>query len=467
MTQVDINTLRTFPALQDVPDYQLNWLLSTSTHYMIEEGSMLATPDNLFTGVHFILSGSCHVYTIQSGNQREIGIVDAKEITGYLPYSRGRYSSVYMSAVGNVQVMTLPYDSVRDMIKKHFELTQALVHVMCNRIKYVTALQLQNEKMMALGKLSAGMTHELNNPASANIRDSSYLIKALQDFPEKISNLLKIELNVDQRNSAFEFLKNALMGENGFTISLKQRSDLEGSLLTWLEERNIENADTLSETLVDFGIEIELLEKLSKEIPDTNFSELLNWMPGTLEMVRSAENIQESSRRISQLVNSVKTYTHMDRGADRQFIDIHLGIRNTVVMLGHKIKAGNILVNMNFDEELPKIKALVGELNQVWTNIIDNALDAMRENSSGILTINTQKEKEYLKISIIDDGPGIPENIIPFIFDPFFTTKAVGQGTGIGLDLVRGIINQHQGNIKVYSRPLWTEFVVCIPINLR
>jgi signal transduction histidine kinase len=177
------------------------------------------------------------------------------------------------------------------------------------------------------------------------------------------------------------------------------------------------------------------------------------------------QDIQESARRIADLVSSVKTFTHMDRGADKQYADIRIGIKNTLIMLLYKIKKGNITLVKQYDESLPPVKALIGELNQVWTNLIDNALDAMEANGKGTLTIKTEKDREFVQVSIIDDGPGIPEDIKTRIFDPFFTTKGMGKGTGMGLEVVQRIVKQHNGSIKVKSVPGRTEFIVCFPID--
>ncbi|MDB5153663.1 MAG: glnL, partial [Mucilaginibacter sp.] len=177
------------------------------------------------------------------------------------------------------------------------------------------------------------------------------------------------------------------------------------------------------------------------------------------------QDISESSKRIAALVTSVKTYTHMDQGQDKQYADIHIGIKNTLQMLIYKIKKGNITMVKDFDTTLPPVKAQIGELNQVWTNLIDNALDAMEINSKGTLTIKTEKDREFVQVSIIDDGPGIPEEIRSRIFDPFFTTKEMGKGTGMGLEVVNRIVLQHNGTIKVVSEPGHTAFVVCFPID--
>jgi signal transduction histidine kinase len=164
-------------------------------------------------------------------------------------------------------------------------------------------------------------------------------------------------------------------------------------------------------------------------------------------------------------VSSVKTFTHMDRGQDKQYADIHIGITNTLTMLGYKIRKGNITVVEDFDRTLPEVKALIGELNQVWTNLIDNALDAMEPAGKGTLTIKTRRDREFVEVFIIDDGLGIPEDIQGQVFDPFFTTKDMGKGTGMGLEVVQRIVKQHRGSIKVKSKPGYTEFSVCFLID--
>jgi len=192
---------------------------------------------------------------------------------------------------------------------------------------------------------------------------------------------------------------------------------------------------------------------------------VFNWMNTLLVTDRMVQDIGESARRIATLVNSVKTYTHMDQGQEKQYADIRIGIKNTFQMLIYKIKKGNITVVKEFDESLPPVKAQIGELNQVWTNLIDNALDAMEPNGKGILTIKTERDKEFVQVTIADNGPGIPEEIRSRIFDPFFTTKEMGKGTGMGLEVVQRIVQQHNGSIKVISEPGHTAFVVCFPID--
>ena len=402
---------------------------------------------------------------MQNGSRREITTFGKGEITGYLPYSRGKTSGVFMQASDEVQVLSFPTERIREMIKDHFELTQALVHVMSNRVRAFTALQQQNEKMMALGKLSAGLAHELNNPASAIVRDSLSLKEHLKLEPGNFKRVIAIKIDEAQVDAVNKELFDVLAIKDRPRLTLKERTLMEDEVGDWLIDKNVDNSYDLAENLVSFNFDVQKLEKLTSEIPATYLSPILNWINTVLVTEKMVEDIQESSTRIANLVASVKTFTHMDRGTDKQYADIHTGIGNTLTMLGYKLRHGNINLVEEFDDKLPPVKALIGELNQVWTNLIDNALDAMEANNKGTLTLKTEKDREFVKVTIMDDGPGIPGDELTKIFDPFFTTKEIGKGTGLGLEVVQRIVRQHNGSIKVTSKPGQTAFEVCFPID--
>jgi signal transduction histidine kinase len=248
-------------------------------------------------------------------------------------------------------------------------------------------------------------------------------------------------------------------------LPLMERTEREDRVRDWLEDQEVEEADEIAENLVDFGFTGKDLEDFKEHIPARFLSSIFGWINSNLVTKRMVTDIQESSQRISDLVRSVKNFTHMDQGKGKEATDIHSGIRNTLTMLHYRFKKGNVELIEEFDETLPKIPALVGELNQVWTNVIDNALDAMEPARNGQLTIRTERDHEFVKISIIDNGPGIPAEIQSRIFDPFYTTKEIGKGTGLGLDVVTRIVRQHSGSVKVQSVPGRTAFVLCFPIK--
>lgn len=465
MEQVTVSSLKAFEQLKNIPESELQWLIANSEAYELNDGDYLTEQGKPLAGPHFILSGKLELAFLQNGTRKEITVFKAGDITGYLPYSRGLIASASSRAIGPVQLMSYPTDRIMEMIKDHFELTQALVHVMSNRVREFTALQQQNEKMMALGKLSAGLAHELNNPASAIVRDSVSLLEHLKLEPKTFKSVIGIRMSDAEVDIVNDELFRVLSVKERPSLSLKEKMKLEDALAEWLDAQGIENADEMAENFVDFNFTLTNLEAIHKHIPDAYLSPVLNWIRNLMVTERMVEDIQESSRRIAELVNSVKTFTHMDRGSAKQYADIHIGIVNTLTMLGYKVKKGNITVIKDFDEQLPAVNALIGELNQVWTNLIDNALDAMEVNGTGTLTIKTAKDREFVNVSIIDDGPGIPADILTRIFDPFFTTKEMGKGTGMGLEVVQRIVHQHDGSIKVNSAPGHTEFMVCFPID--
>lgn len=465
MKSVSVDLLKNFDQLKNIPEQELQWLIDNSHIIELRDGDFLTIQGKPLEGPHFILDGKLYLFFDQNGLRREITTFKAGDISGYLPYSRGVIASANSQAVGPTTILSFPTHRVKELIKDHFEITQALVHVMSNRVREFTTLQQQNEKMMALGKLSAGLAHELNNPASAIVRDSVSLLEHLKLEPTAFKNVISIRMEPKEVDAVNDELFKVLAIKERPRLSLKERTKLEDEITDWLDDHKIENGYEMADNFVDFNFYLVNLESIAKQIPQAYLSPVLNWVNNLLITEKMVEDIQESSKRIADLVNSVKIFTHMDRGSDKQYADIHIGINNTLTMLAHKIKKGNITLVKAFDDTLPPVKALIGELNQVWTNLIDNAIDAMEANSKGILKIITERDREFVQVSIMDDGPGINEDIKSRIFDPFFTTKEIGKGTGLGLEVVQRIVKQHNGSIKVNSAPGNTAFVVCFPIN--
>jgi len=458
--------LKTFEALKDVPEDQLQWLIDNSDCREVPDGEKVFEPGMPIDFTNFIISGRIRMYFYLSGVKREIGDSEAGDITGYLPYSRGKIASGFGVAIGNLQLMTFPKSKMRQLIQSQFELTQALVHVMTDRVREFTSIQQQNEKMMALGKLSAGLAHELNNPASAIVRDSESLLKHLQMEPDTFKSVIAIRMDPEQVDAVTKEVFRIMSSYEEPQLSLRERTDREDDLTDLLDELGVDNSMDLAENFVEFGFTPEDVKAFQSHVPDEYLSPVLNWVNTALVTEKMVQDIREASKRIAELVVSVKTFTHMDRGQDKQYVDIHTGIKNTFAMLGYRVKKQGIKVVKELDLTLPPVKILIGELNQVWTNLIDNAIDALEGVPDATLTIKTQRDREFAKVSIIDNGPGIPEEIASRIFEPFFTTKEIGKGTGMGLEMVhRIVVDQHRGSVKVNSEPGRTEFVVCIPIN--
>lgn len=465
MKDITVNDLLAIEVFKDVPENQLQWMIDRSSHYELQEGDLMSRPGEPLSGTHVIFTGRVELYRVQNNTKHIIAELTPGTVTGILPFSRGKIGIAYGVCLANTQIMTFPKELLRDLVTAHYELTQALVIVMTSRVREFTELEQQNEKMMALGKLSAGLAHELNNPAAAIVRSSASLKEHLLMQPDAFKSLLSIHLSHEEIDLINEKMLRLLNNTNRPVLSMMKRSEKEDDILDWLDSNNIVGCDDIADNLVEFGVEQDDLEELKSKINHDDLSPVLTWINNSLTTERMVADIEEASKRIAQLVGSVKSFTHMDRGGEREFVDIHVGIRNTLIMLNYKLKKSNIKVSEDFDLSLPPVKAMVGELNQVWTNLIDNAIDALESTANPELTMITRRDKEFVKVSICDNGPGVPEDIRTKIFDPFFTTKSVGKGTGLGLDVVTRIVRQHHGTVTLQSEPGRTEFVVCFPFN--
>ncbi|HYF03026.1 MAG TPA: ATP-binding protein [Patescibacteria group bacterium] len=465
MENISAEWLQNIPALKDVPLEQLRWFAANSRHYVLEAGEHLFKTGEPIAGTHIIVSGRLRITMLQNNSLREVGVIEAREITGHLPFSRGKVAFGMGTAIEKTQVMTFPTERVHDLIVHNYELTEALVHVMSNRVRDTTALQQQNEKMMALGKLSAGLAHELNNPAAAIVRSSASLKKHLRHTPETFKTVMSIKISPEEVDAVNERMTAVLLKTDHPTLNLMERTDKEDEMYDCLDEMGVDNAQEIAENFVDFGFSCDDIEFFKTHIPQTHMSPVLNWINNNLVTEKMVNDIHDASERISTLVNSVKNFTHMDRAGDMQKTDIHSGIMNTLNMLNYKIKKGNIEVIEKFDRTLPEVNAMVGELNQVWTNLIDNAIDAMEPQGKGTLEIITQKDGDFVRVLIIDSGAGMTPEVMSRIFDPFYTTKEMGKGTGLGLDVVQRIVKQHNGAVRAKSQPGRTEFEVCFPID--
>jgi C4-dicarboxylate-specific signal transduction histidine kinase len=465
MKDISAKDLKSIEVFKDVPEDQLQWMVDQSEHYELAEGAFMTSPGEPLKGTHVIISGRIELYRIQNNTKLTISEMLPGTVTGILPFSRGKIGIAYGQCVEATQLMTFPKERLHELIVSHYELTQALVIVMTSRVREFTELEQQNEKMMALGKLSAGLAHELNNPAAAIVRGSDSLKKHLLLQPGAFKKLISIHLSPTEIDIINEKMMALQANINRPVLSMMKRSEKEDEILDWLDLNHVAECDDLAENLVEFGISESDLDDLKGKINKDDFSPILLWINNTLTTERMVADIQEASKRIADLVGSVKTFTHMDRGGEKEVIDIHTGIKNTLTMLNYKLKKGNIRVIEEFDLTLPHLKAMVGELNQVWTNLIDNAIDALENQPDPELKIITHRDKEFIKVSICDNGPGIPKEIRTKVFDPFFTTKSIGKGTGLGLDVVMRIVKQHHGSVTLHTESGRTEFLVCFPIN--
>lgn len=464
MDDITINELLVVPEFDTVPGEQLTWLLQKGTTIQLQKEEKLFEVGDPVDKLFILLEGSLRMCLPQNGKFREFGILQKGAVTGYLPFSRATNAFVLCEALTPSKVFVCAAADIKDGIKNNYELTAALVHKMTTRVRDGANFQQQNEKMLALGKLSAGLAHELNNPAAAITRAAALLQKQVDQLPDLFKNVSLLHIK-EEKLDKIQTLIRSKTDQPPAPLSMLQKADLEDEISDWLYDNNLKNIDTEGLTDLDFTTEnLETIKACSAGNKD-ELHVVLEWISNYLVTNKMAEDIRSSSERISQLVGAVKNFTYMDRAMDKQPTNIQSGIQNTLTMLKYKLQKANITVVENYDATMPDVKAMPGELNQVWVNIIDNAVDAMSVENKGTLSITTKHDGLFARTYIIDNGPGIPADIQQKIFDPFFTTKEIGKGTGLGLDVVNKIILQHHGSIKVKSQPGATEFEICLPIN--
>ena len=321
----------------------------------------------------------------------------------------------------------------------------------------------QSEKLATLGKLSAGMAHELNNPAAAAQRGAAQLKTAISHLQQTHLQLGSLDLTEGQLASLLALDERAQeRARQPVDIDSLARSDRESELETWLDEQGVEDAWDIAPALVNLGYQRKELTTLVADYTPSQFPAVVNWLNDTYTIYSLLEEVGQGTGRITELVRALKGYTYLDQ-APIQTVDIHEGLDSTLVILRSKLRSG-ISVHREYADDMPQIQAFGSELNQVWTNIIDNAIDAL--NGDGVITLRTRYDERWAIVEIEDNGPGIPESIQPTLFDPFSTTKPPGQGTGLGLNISHNIVvRKHQGRIDVSSQPGRTLFEVRIPID--
>lgn len=460
MKELTIEDLKIVKEFQQVPDEQLQWLISQGETIELEEGELLFNVGEPVNICYVILDGKMRICSVQSGNQKELRMLDPGQLSGYLPYSRATTTPAFCEAIKKSWVFKCSKEKLKEGLENHYELIEAMVHMMLSRVREFTSIQQQNEKMFALGKLSAGLAHELNNPAAAISRAAALLQTQVSRLPHLFRSIANLRIEPEKVEKISKLIVDKINTEPP-VLTMMQKANLEDEITDWLNANHLKDTDP--EGLVERGFTTGEMDVFKACSTTEHLPFLLEWISNYLVTNKMADDIRTSSDRISTLVGAVKNFTFMDKNTDRQLTDIHVGIRNTLTMLNYKLRKGNINVIENYDNSIPQIKIFPGEMNQVWTNIIDNAIDAMEVNGKGNLTITTIHDDRFLKVTIKDDGPGIPEDIKQNIFAPFFTTKEMGKGSGLGLDVVSRIMMQHNGEVKVKSAPGATEFEICLP----
>ena len=446
--------------LGGAPRAELEWLASHGSLRRLNSGEILSVKGAPVDALYIVLSGRLALFVDRGGGLNKMVEWRQGDVTGLLPYSRLMSPPGNSIALEPAEILSIPRAHIRAMTQECFEVTSILVHSMIDRARLFTSSELQNEKMISLGKLSAGLAHELNNPASAIERCAANLKHRIDDSEEAMRGLAAARLTDDQITAVEAVRASCIATQSQGVRSPLEQSDREEAIVEWLARHGLDtaNAGMLADTEVTF----ESLRLLVASVPRPVINAVLRWAAAGCAVRNLTSRIQDSATRISSLVKAVKGFTHMDQAHVAEPVDLRPSLGDTVSVLNSKAREKLVAVTLKVDAELPRVRGFAGELNQIWGNLIDNALDAVA--NGGQVNVFALRDDHKVVVSILDDGPGIPSEIRDRIFDPFFTTKPQGQGTGLGLDIVRRLVRHNDGTIEFDSRPGRTEFRVTLPI---
>jgi signal transduction histidine kinase len=442
------------------PRAELEWLIAHGTLRRLEEGEILSAKGVPVTGLFVVLTGHIAIFIDRGAGRNKVMEWRAGDVTGMLPYSRLVSPPGDSVAQERSEILDVPRENLPAMIRECHEITSVLIHLMLDRSRVFTSSGLHDEKMVSLGKLSAGLAHELNNPASAIARSAALLGERLATA-EEASRALGALRPTEPQLAAIDALRSSCLAtRRDGVLSPIQRTEREDTIADWLADHGVDAEIAVS--LADTPITLDALDRVAAAVDAPTLNEVLRWAAAGCSVRELASEIRDAANRISGLVAAIKGFTHMDQAPAAEAVDLRVGLNNTVAVLKSKARAKSVAVTVNVDSGVPRVRGFVGELNQIFANLLDNALDAVPE--SGRVDVTVRAEAQRVVLRIIDNGPGIPAAIRDRVFEPFFTTKPVGQGTGLGLDIVRRLVVHNDGEIDLDTVPGRTEFRVTLPI---
>jgi signal transduction histidine kinase len=453
-----VERLAAHRTLSAVPRSQLEWLAATGHEHTLEPGDILTPSTGPVKGLYVVLEGHFSIRVDRGAGPRIVMEWRGGDVTGMLPYSRIKAPPGDVVAEERTQVLMVDAADVGRLPRECPELTAVLVHVMVDRARVFKSSELLDEKMISLGRLAAGLAHELNNPASAVARSAKTLGAELHALDEATRRFATLNLS-DAHIHAIESLRQE-RSSAAIRLAPLELADRQDEIDGWLAGHSARGVEV--EPLAASGFRSGDLDRLRSLVGPDRVAVVLAHVSRELAVRQLASEIDVAATRIHSLVNAVKGFTYLNQQATRQPVSIGRGLSDTMTVLGTKAKSNAVAIDLQVAPDLPAVDGYGGELNQVWANLLDNAIDAA---PGGHVKIVADAADGKVVVRVIDDGPGIPPEIVHRIFDPFFSTKDVGQGTGLGLDIARRIVQRHQGVIDVTTGKGGSEFRVILPVS--
>ncbi len=461
--------LKNVPLFANLPEDDIDRLCQMMERIELADGEELFAEGSQGNRAYIIESGELEIIKVSGKRNVLLAVRATGDVIGEMSLVDNSPRMASVRARGDTSLLSIHHDQLTHLLSTSKSAAEAMFYTVLARWRNTESKLRQSEKMATLGTMTAGIAHELNNPAAAVKRGAVQLESAMTDLAMTYVELSKADLTDEQRYTV-QRLAIHCQEQAGIPslMDALERSDREYELETWLEDNGVEDGWELAPSLVEMNYTDEDLAALVNDFETEQMALMIRWLSATYRTYNLFAELRQGAERISGIVKALKTYSYLDQ-APVQAVDVNKGLDDTILILSHKLKTGPS-VRRRYDEGLPKIQAYGSELNQVWTNLIDNAADALAEQGSenGIITLRTRSDDSWIVVEIEDNGPGIPVEIQSRIFEPFFTTKPPGEGTGLGLDISYNIVvMKHRGELKLDSEPGRTTFQVWLPINFE
>jgi signal transduction histidine kinase len=457
-----VERLAAHRTLAAAPREQLAWVAEHGRLLAFPAGYMLARTGEPVVNLYVVLSGRFSIHVHRGAGWRKVMEWRGGDVAGFLPYSRLAASPGETRTEEPTEIVSIHRDLFPEMIRECHELTAILVHVMLDRARHFRSSDLHDEKLASLGRLAAGLAHELNNPASAVARSAEVLLHRMPGAESAFRAFGGVRLSQAAQATFNRLCEQCLADAPQQLGSPLEQAERHEALAAWLDRHGLDRA--AAETLAETGLALPALDAAAGALDAEALGAALPALAASCGTRRLASDIQRAASRVHELVAAVKGFTYMDQAAVPKPVDLARGLSDTLAILRAKAKSKSVRLSADVEPDLPSVDGFGGELNQVWANLIDNAIDAV--NDGGSVQVSARRQDGAVVVRVVDDGPGIPPEVRERIFEPFFTTKPPGGGTGLGLAIARSLVGQHEGEIDVESRVGRTEFRVTLPAGV-